>query len=444
MYINKHQIEKLRGALKQYGISMIFNKGFMILDANYTKIALSGKIKGLIYFILNAYEHDYFILIKGIPCCILPDAYDHIIYKRIKNISYKKYQKCRVCKFYTVCPGINQNNKRYVSQIMPLFDRPLDIAIEVNKICNLKCEFCYYNYKDNNPVVSYSKIKKILDEAKGLNIKYVRFTGGEPLLSRNILKILKYAKSQNFYVFLNTNATLVTDSMIKELESCVDNILISLCGYNSYTENIINSSAHLLKEKLNSILKLKRSKIPYIRIGTVISKLLIDNFEKYSILVANLGIKNWELYRPMLSFSTVQNSSTYNLKKFDLIKLLRYMYRLRKSGINVYIANAIPFCISNKSIYKPMMHGAQFDDGHCRLVLDSRGFLKPSYFIDKNLGTDILKAWKRPFLKKMNSYEYLPYNCKHCSYLKWCLGGSRYMAKEYLGDYFSRDPLMEN
>jgi radical SAM protein with 4Fe4S-binding SPASM domain len=289
---------------------------------------------------------------------------------------------------------------------------------------------------------SYEKIKETLNNASGLDIKYVRFTGGEPLLRKDLLKILKYAKTKGFYIFLNTNATLLDNTIIKHLEKYVDNILVSLCGYSAYTEAIINSESGFIKNKFRNILKLRKSKIPHIRIGTVISKILIDNFDKYSILIKALGINDWELYRPMLPPAKMAHLPDYNIGKNDLFKLFRLIRRLRKKGINVYIANAIPFCIAPNNTYKPIMRGAQFDDGHRRLVLDPEGFFKPSYFIRENLGKNISKAWKHNLIRKINACDYLPYKCNHCIYLRWCLGGSRYMAKEYCGSYFAHDPLM--
>lgn len=443
MTLRHYQLKKLEIRLKQFGIQIVRHKDCLTLNANQIKTPLPREINQWFYRILNMYENYYFVLINGLPYCLLPEADDHIIYKKIKHVHYQKNSCCKECKYFSLCPGLRQNEK-YHFRFLPLSDLPQDIAIEVNKSCNLKCEFCPKGNKHESTFLSYAKIKKILDEASALKIKYIRFTGGEPLLRTDILRILKYAKSKDFYVFLNTNATLLNESLIKELEKYVDNILISLCGYSNYTEKMINAGGAFLKNKLNSILKLVKSRIPYFRVGTVISKLLINNFKEYSALITALGIKNWELYRPMLPISTFQRLPVYNINKNDLLTLLSRIYTLKKTGINVYIANATPFCITNINKYRPMMRGAQFDDGHHRLVLDSSGFFKPSYFINKNLGDNIEKAWNHPFIKEINSSTYLPYRCQHCQYLKWCLGGSRYLAKEYRGDYFACDPLMDN
>ncbi|TSC93552.1 MAG: hypothetical protein CEN91_217, partial [Candidatus Berkelbacteria bacterium Licking1014_85] len=259
-------------------------------------------------------------------------------------------------------------------------------------------------------------------------------------LRPDIIKILRYAKSKNFYVFLNTNGTLLKQDIIIELEKYVDNILVSFCSL--YQETFKQRS--LLKNKIKGILNLKKSKIKHLRIGIVVSKFLIENMKDYSILINSLGINNVEFYRPMISQSQAQRFPTFDIAKKDILKLLDHMRNLKKNSNNIYFANPIPFCITRNKTKRIFFQGAKFDDGHCRLVFDSKGYYKPSYSIDINLGNSIKTAWLHPFIKKINSLSYLSHKCRFCLYLKWCLGGSRYMAKEYCGDYFANDPLIQN
>lgn len=434
-----HILAKIKKNLLKNKASLSLKNDFMIINIKNT--ALTQGLKRILYFILNNYEKKYFILIKNTPFCFLKDACDHILYSKTKNSSYTKPAQCKVCKFTAICPGVPKNQTVFSTE--PILDAPSDIAIELNKNCNSQCKFCHYKTNVNQHNLSFNKIKAVLLEAKGLNIRYIRFTGGEPLLRTDILKILDYAKSKGFYIFLNTNATLLDNSIIKSLEKYVDNILISLCGYDINSESSINAKSEFFKKKICNIAKIVRSRIPHIRVGTVISKLLIANFDKYSALISRIGIKTWELYRPMLKPTITKQYEDYNITKDDLLKLIKKIYKLRKIGIDVYIANALPFCITSKNSYKTLMRGAQHDDGHSRLVLDSKGFFKPSYFIDRNLGTTIKESWHHPFLRKINRYKYLDNHCRNCKYLNWCLGGSRYMAKEYSGNYFNRDPLIK-
>ena len=75
--------------------------------------------------------------------------------------------------------------------------------------------------------------------------------------------------------------------------------------------------------------------------------------------------------------------------------------------------------------------GAKYDDGHCRLVIDPRGYIKPSYFINEKLANylEIEKAWNSTFLKKIQHLDFVNNKCKQCKYLPECKAGSRYDSK---------------
>ncbi len=88
--------------------------------------------------------------------------------------------------------------------------------------------------------------------------------------------------------------------------------------------------------------------------------------------------------------------------------------------------------------------GAIYDDGHSRFVIDPRGFAKPHYFIDENIGDplDPLACWHHPFMEKMRNLEFLPFECENCIYKLKCRGGSRFSAKMAFGEFDKPDPLM--
>ena len=190
-------------------------------------------------------------------------------------------------------------------------------------------------------------------------------------------------------------------------------------------------------------LKLKNSKIPYVRLGTVMTNVLLRNFEKYSRLVESSGVRSWEFYRPMVPKTMAERWNEFKMSKSDLAIFLKHFRRLSASGIDAYIANAVPLCITDNDRLRVFLRGARFDDGYSRLVLDARGFFKPSYSIDLNMGETIQGAWSHPFRQRLMSLSYLTKKCQLCIYARWCLGGSRYMAHEYSGDYFARDPLIQ-
>lgn len=430
-------LKKILFFIQKY-IGEVEKRGFTInIKINSKKIDLKG-IK-VLYFLLNNYEDYYFITIKGLPYCLMPDATEHIIYKKNDKKNYYYDEICKNCDFRKICPGwqlsiINIERKT----IKPSKDIPKEIVIKVTTKCNLNCTTCKPD-KSKFLNINFETAKKIMNEAKSLDIKAVRFTGGEPLLNKDIEKMLIFAKSNNFYVLLNTNATVINNVTLKLLENTVDNILISLQGFNQKSDSLLTDSHVGFNKKIANIIRLK-SKIPIVRVGTAISKTLIHNLDRYYNLLRRINIDNWELYRPIAK----DKDKEFKITKEDLIKVMRFLLKVKKEGMKVKIANPLPFCISkNMNLSLATLLGAIADDGHSRIVWDTGGYFKPSYFINENLGKTIKEAWNNSFLRRIKTLNYLPLKCKKCKYLQWCKGGSRALAKITNGDYFSLDPLME-
>ena len=310
--------------------------------------------------------------------------------------------------------------------------------MEITTKCNLNCRTCTID-KTKSLDVNLNTAKEIMKECKSLGIKAVRFTGGEPLLNKYIENILSYARKKGFYVLLNTNATAISTATLKLLEKTVDNILISLQGFNQESDRALTKSNIDFKRKIANMVRLK-SKIPIVRVGTVISKTLIKNMEKYYRLIRRIGIDNWELYRPIVN----NNDSEFIISKKELLKVMGFLFEIKKRGMKVKIANPVPFCITNNiDVSLATLLGATADDGHSRIVWDAKGYFKPSYFINMNLGRNIKKSWESPFLKEIRSLKYLPIKCRECKYLKWCMGGSRAITKIATNSYFKKDPLFK-
>lgn len=77
--------------------------------------------------------------------------------------------------------------------------------------CNSKCEFCrIWQDKSLQKIhdAKFSDVKKNLDDLKEIGVKVIDFTGGEPLLNKDLPDILSYARDLGFFVKLSTNGYL--------------------------------------------------------------------------------------------------------------------------------------------------------------------------------------------------------------------------------------------
>jgi MoaA/NifB/PqqE/SkfB family radical SAM enzyme len=132
----------------------------------------------------------------------------------------------------------------------------LGLIFELTNKCNLNCKWC--GVKKGSSVLSFSRIKSVIDRN---NPKYVEFTGGEPLLRKDIFKLIDYCKSKGMFVSINTNGTLINERNAGKINA--DIVRISIDGTEKINDKIRGKGSFRKAVKgLNSLKKFnKKSKI---------------------------------------------------------------------------------------------------------------------------------------------------------------------------------------
>ena len=114
---------------------------------------------------------------------------------------------------------------RYRYEIFPqektLDEYPPYLQIEPTSICNYRCVFCYqtdnvFNKKSNKFMghMSLETFKEIIDQIEG-KIEFISLASrGEPLLCKDIDKMLLYTTGKFLNLKINTNASLLTEKKI--------------------------------------------------------------------------------------------------------------------------------------------------------------------------------------------------------------------------------------
>jgi len=92
--------------------------------------------------------------------------------------------------------------------------------------CNATCSFCDI-WERPSPYVNLETAKQNFADLKRLGVKVIDFTGGEPLLHREVDLLLKEAKRLGFITTLTTNA-LLYPKWAKKLKGLVDMLHFSL------------------------------------------------------------------------------------------------------------------------------------------------------------------------------------------------------------------------
>ena len=80
--------------------------------------------------------------------------------------------------------------------------RPMrDLRISVTDRCNFRCTYCMpfdeYDWIERNQVLSFEEIARLTGIFAGLGVKKIRLTGGEPLVRRNLDRLIRLIKPEN-------------------------------------------------------------------------------------------------------------------------------------------------------------------------------------------------------------------------------------------------------
>lgn len=116
---------------------------------------------------------------------------------------------------------------------------PNKINIDIGNVCNLKCPLCPTGRGDKGAsrgLMSFEGFKKIIDQI-GKNITNLElYNWGEPLLNKDLIPMIKYAKSKRIPVCISTNLNTLSEEMADDIISTkIDKIFISCDGASEAT-----------------------------------------------------------------------------------------------------------------------------------------------------------------------------------------------------------------
>lgn len=431
--------KEILAALKARGIGCVIKPASREVELSLLPEARPAEARELLYKALNGLEPHFSVFLRGLPACFMPDAWDHALYAKKPGRRYFRFPACGRCSLAALCPGLEKGGafdgpaRRLLAPVLPA---PAELVLELTKKCNLSCRLCFSS--GSPAALPLPALKKALKEARALGVGSVRFTGGEPFLSPHLLPLLKEARRLGFYTLVNTNAALNDHALFKKAAPLIDNVLVSLQAPGAAEEKAATGAD--FKVKLANM-RLLRSKVPVFRLGTVASKSFIRGFNRWRALAAKLEADIWELYRPMPDGRGAVRDKDFALRPADLRRLSKLVAAAPEKDPRVLLANPAPLCLVPPAQRLNLL-GAAFDDGHTRLVLDPRGFYKPSYYIEENLGASLKAAWASPYRRRLVSFSWLPGRCRGCRWLLKCLGGSRALAGAANKTYFSGDPWL--
>lgn len=212
----------------------------------------------------------------------------------------------------------------FASSLPPL------MTIQINNLCNLRCVQCWewgdngaYKEADHQILkdeMSTEQWETLIEEVSEWG-PYLYFFGGEPLLRRDIPRILAFASSRNLLTALNSNTTLMTEELAGALvTSGLDYYIASLDGPEQINNKIrkgndvynrVVSGIRLLvsaKERL-------RSALPVIEVCTTITDENAAHVLETAEIVNGLGVDYFKIQLGMFTTPELLNRTVARFRE---------------------------------------------------------------------------------------------------------------------------------
>jgi len=175
---------------------------------------------------------------------------------------------------------------------------PTYVQIEPTQRCNLRCIMCVRAYCDTPapPDMSFDMFRRILDQIPD-TLEIVTTQGlGEPLMNRELLDMVRYARQRNLWTRFNTNLTLMNEEIAEALVDCGHGeIQVSIETIDPDVYADIRRGARLdhVLENLQNLIAVKRrknSETPEINVIAILMKPTIHRVGEFVRTLKGMGV----------------------------------------------------------------------------------------------------------------------------------------------------------
>jgi len=121
---------------------------------------------------------------------------------------------------------------------------PIDtVYFHVTRACNLQCVYCYLEAgKAENCEITFKQARELFEDIIQLDPQRIVFTGGEPLIRTDFITLIStfntIDKNHSVLRCINTNGTLITKEIAKNLVELFDDIRLSIDGFREIHDTL--------------------------------------------------------------------------------------------------------------------------------------------------------------------------------------------------------------
>ncbi|RUM61159.1 MAG: radical SAM/SPASM domain-containing protein, partial [Sulfurimonas sp.] len=329
--------------------------------------------------------------------------------------------------------------------------------------CNLSCMHCYSKSGlDETDTLTTEQIKKTILEMKANGVKFIIFSGGEPLTRKDLFEIADFCKTNGIITYLSSNGLYFTRNNIKRIVDTFNYVGVSIDG-DEATHDYFRGLKGAFNESLKAIL-LANETGAKVGIRFTMTKETIHSLAYVFDLVEKHNIPKIYISHLVYSGRGLDNlkmdlNKTQRRDAVDFILDKAFEYHKEGRDIEIVTGNmeqdAVVFLERFAQHYpdlkqqmrQRLVNWGGNSAGRKLLNINSEGDVRPDPFFPMVIGNimeqDFGTIWHQGTL--LDRLRIHPRNslggiCAECEQIDICNGGSRARAYAITGDLWSEDP----
>ncbi len=329
-------------------------------------------------------------------------------------------------------------------------------AWEVTSACNLRCVHCHVTADSPSAdELNTDEAKHLIDEiARVSEFRVLVYTGGEPMVRRDIFDLMRHSKEAGLINVIATNGTLITEEEAYRLkEEGVVCAAVSLDSWRYEVHDYVRNRGNSYELAMRGIRELKKAGIP-LQINCTAMQYNFGDLNELLEVVDGLGSGIMLMYQlvPVGRGGAIRDA-TLNVN--DNERLLKFLAEKQKEVSTIVEPVAgpqyWPYLMERKdlrnaawlSMGEHVFHGCAAGRGF--VYIKANGEVWPCPFVEVNAGNvreqSFGHIWRdSPVFSDLRNRETaLKGRCGACKYKTMC-GGCRGRALAYTGDYLAEDP----
>lgn len=238
------------------------------------------------------------------------------------------------------------------------------LQFELTSRCNERCIHCYIpNGKKNTGFdMSFEKFKYILDQYVAMGGIHVTLSGGEALMNKDILKMLRYCREKDLQISLLTNLISLKEEQIPVIKEVnVSLIQVSLYSMDANIHDTITTVKGSFEKTKTAIEKLHAADVP-VQISCPVMKANKDGYDKVMQYARSLKMKSQTDYIMMAQADLDTSNLSNRLSLDETENVIRKVMTFDKDYKNITLEQEPYSCIPIEDFAEMPLCGAGVND----------------------------------------------------------------------------------